>query len=121
MNNVVPVMVDDKVLIPHYIDKDEFWSEIFGSSWEMAEHWRKVKFLSGDWDKAGEVMVVCENPYEDGNITKVLRVEDLASAYAFALEKGYHHCGSTINIEDMDMCAGDIVMQCAVYGDVIYG
>jgi hypothetical protein len=111
---------DKKVLVPIYIDKDELWSEVFGSAYESMDWWLDEEFLTGDWEHHGEVRISYED--EDENPQKmILKIEDIARGYALALENGYHHCGSYVDIRNMDACAGDIVLQCAIFGQVIYG
>jgi len=117
MNNTLT----NEVIIPRVINKDELWSNVFGSGWEMAEHWIDYSFLEGDWDKHGTVCLTAENPIDGGTVTYTLTIDDIVEAYKAVIEAGYRHCSGSIDIEDMDLCAGDIVMQQAVFGDVFYG
>lgn len=109
------------VTIPFVMKDEEFWSEVLGSTEFTFSWWRRVKYLGdADWDKPGIVELTIEDPEGEGTITKALTLADLVSAYYVVVEKGYHHCGSKIDIFNMDECASDIVLQQAMFGDVIY-
>lgn len=109
------------VTIKREIDDAEFWSSIMGSTEFYNEWWLKVRYRGeADWDKPGSVTITALG--EDNEpVTKTLTTEDLVCAYEFVLAKGYHHCGSKIDIDNMDECASDMVLQVAMFGDVIYG
>ena len=48
--------------------------------------------------------------------------QDLMDAYEAVLESGMTHCGGyTFDLEDPDACFGDIILQHACWGEVIYG
>jgi hypothetical protein len=102
------------------MEATEFWSSVMGSLEFMGEHWLKVKYRGdADWNKPGIVTITADNGEE--TVTKSLTIEDLVQAYEAAIAKPYYHCGGTIDIDDMDECASDIVLQLAMFGDVVYG
>jgi hypothetical protein len=110
----------DTVTITRTIDATEFWSSIMGSTEFMGEQWLKVRYHGdSDWDKPGSVTITADNGEEE--VTKTLHIEDLVQAYEAVIAKPYYHCGGTVDIYNMDECASDIVLQQAVFGDVIYG
>ncbi len=112
---------DKKVLVPVYIDKDELWSEVFGSAYEQAgDWWLDEHYVSGDWETHGEVRIGYLD--EDENPQSItLTIKDIARGYGIAVEQGYHHCGSYVDFRNMDACSGDIILQCAIFGQLIYG
>lgn len=112
---------DNTILVPKAIDKDELWSNVFGSAWEMNEWWLDYTFIEGNWDKHGIVSITAENPLDDGTLTRTLNIDDIANAYAEIVNGDHYHCGGAVDIDDMDMCAGDLVIQQAMFGDVFYG
>jgi hypothetical protein len=111
----------ETVTLTRTMDAAEFWSSVMGSLEFMGEYWRKVKY-HGDatWEVPGIVTITADNG-EGEEIAKSLTIEDLVQAYEAVIAKPYYHCGGTIDIDDMDECASDIVLQQAVFGDVIYG
>jgi hypothetical protein len=113
-------VVDNTVVIPRVIDKDELWSEVFGSAWEMNEWWLDYSFVEGNWDKHGSVSITAINPLDDGKVTRVLTIDDIVTAYTEIVNGEHYHCGGSVSIDDMDMCAGDLVIQQAMFGDVFY-
>jgi hypothetical protein len=110
----------ETVTISRKMNAEEFWSNLLGSTEFIGEQWIKVKY-HGDatWEVPGIVTITADNGEEV--ITKSLTIEDLVEAYEVCVANGYHHCGMKINIDDMDECASDIVLQQAMFGDVIYG
>jgi hypothetical protein len=110
----------ETVTITRKLDAVEFWSSIMGSTEFMGEQWLKVKYHGeSDWDKPGSVTITADNGEEE--VAKTLTIEDLVQAYEAVIARPYYHCGGTIDIDNMDECASDIVLQQAVFGDVIYG
>jgi hypothetical protein len=111
----------DTVTITRTIDAKEFWSSVMGSTEFINEWWLKVKY-HGDatWEVPGTVTITADNG-EGEAIAKSLTIEDLVKAYEAAIAKPYYHCGGTIDIDNMDECASDIVLQLAMFGDVVYG
>jgi hypothetical protein len=107
------------VVIP--MDKDDLWSNVFGSFEGVQEWWLRIDY-KGDttWQKHGLVKLTVMDG-EDKPLTKEVTINDLARAYGQVIKKGYHHCGGPVNIEDMDECASDILLQEVMFGDVIYG
>jgi hypothetical protein len=98
------------------MDADEFWSEIFGASFEIWSWWFAVNYIEGDWNKAGIVEVIAEHEGSDELEIKRFNVEEIASAYNACVAKGLH-----VDIADMDACSSDLVIQMAMFGEIIYG
>jgi len=112
------------------IDGNELWSAVFGSGFEQLPWWKSLKFVNCDWnkmptDQIGHVRIGVEDPefgdeetvqYED------IKIADLVRGLEACIEKGYHHCGMPISLDfqDYDSCAGDFVLQCAIFGDTVY-
>jgi len=110
------------------VDALDLWSSVFGSAFESAgDHFQSVEFLNGgDWDTLCEVEIVAEHPTDsDKTITTTICFQDIVKAVGIALKNGYTHCGQPITIKytdnDFDACVGDIILQCAVYGEAIFG
>jgi hypothetical protein len=109
------------ITIPYKIDEREFWSSILGSTEFTEEWWLKIHYEDNtSWEYPGVVQVTALDE-NNSPITKRLTVEELLVAYIHAVDQGYHHCGALVNIQDMDSCSSDIVLQIAMFGDVIYG
>ena len=110
------------VVIKREMDDVEFWSSIMGSSEFPHEWWLKIKYHGeADWDKPGTVTVTGLDGETDEPVSKTLTIEDLVCAYEAAITKPYYHCGMKVDIDNMDDCSSDIVLQLAVFGDVVYG
>ena len=110
------------VVVPLAMDADEVWSDVFGSGYEYSPWWYKVTFSSGaDWDKAGTATIKhWSKDSEDTLETTKITVEDLAKAYATLIAEKWTHCNGC-GLDDPDACSSDVVLQMAVFGEIIYG
>lgn len=113
---------DTKILICIPRDKDDLWSEVFGSGWEHMPWWRDAKYLEGSWDKHGQVIMKFldpDDPTESTTATKRVNIVDIANAYSSLMSTGYTHCGGC-SLDDADSCTADAVLQVAVFGELVY-
>lgn len=64
-----------------------------------------------NWDQGGE--------FRNAAITPL----DIIQAFVTLVEKGYHHCsGYPIqDLDNADACTSDLVLQQAVYGEIVWG
>lgn len=112
---------EDTVTITRQISRTDFWSNVMGSINFNFEWWLAVKYLDGaDWDKPGVVQLTIDDG-EGKPLTKKLTVGAVLLAYQRVIDKGYTHCGMYVDIENMDECSSDMVLQTAMLGDVVYG
>jgi hypothetical protein len=110
------------VTIKKHMEDTDFWSSIMGGTEFVNEWWLKVRYHGeSNWDKPGSVTITALDGETDEPVSKTLTIEDLVTAYEAVIAKPYYHCGGTIDIDDMDECASDIVLQQAMFGDVVYG
>jgi hypothetical protein len=100
------------------------WEAVAGSlpTWEW---WREFKFMAGaTWDRPGELAVTGENPNDETKtITKTLTARDFLAAYdkLRTTDNGGQHCGTCDLIDDPDDCSSDLLLQQAMYGEIVYG
>ena len=114
---------DTKVLICVAKDKDEVWSNVFGSGWEYLDWITSVTYKEGDWDTHGIAVVTYldpEDPREEATLSKELTVVDLANAWSNLTTSGWVHCGEE-SLDEPDACSTDAVLQQALFGELIYG
>ena len=102
------------------IDDYDLWRCVCGSGWESWSWWYTCWYEGGDWDDPCTLWVVIEDPdYEDEWATATITVHDIARA----IEEQHDHpdvIGALIR-SDFDACWGDVVMQQAILGEVVYG
>lgn len=108
------------VTVNHRIPADDLWSSIMGSAWETWSWWTAVEYQGkADWDVPGYVKITAwDGVHEDYDhlTTKVLNPDDLFEAYNWYVNQGYK-----MMYEDLDAVYGDVIVQRAFYGEVIYG
>jgi hypothetical protein len=111
----------------------DLWEAIWGSDGTGITYWcdrlRKPNNQGIDlWTKTEDGNLV-GNPqnfklhdYQEEKWHTVT-LEDLAKGYRLALEHKSTHCGhySVTDLDEADACTGDIILQYAIFGEVVYG
>ena len=108
------------------------WEAVFGSDGAGQVYWSSmIRNAEGQdidlWITNAEGELV-GNPqdfkvYEDEEDKwHTVTLEDLRAGFEKALNEGNTHCGGhALDIEDADACFGDIVVQYATFGELVYG
>jgi hypothetical protein len=110
----------------------ELWEAVFGSDGAGMVHWStEIRNENGEdidlWidDASGESVTNPQNfrVYEDEEEKwHNVSLEQLRIGFEKAMIENATHCGGhTLDLEDNDACFGDIVVQYAVFGELIYG
>ena len=82
--------------------------------------WVRFAYSEGaDWETPGILTVDGENPDGGQDIRKELGALDLLHVY-LAMERKTH-CGGCDMIADPDICSADLILQHAMFGEVVYG
>lgn len=114
------------VTIKRIMSEEEFWSSIFGAGWETHSWWTGHEYLKGaTWQSpggpAGRVRLTIDRPDAEGQITKEIGLDELVTAFNRAVETKVDTCtGAPVDIENMDTCTSDTVLQIAVLGEDYY-
>lgn len=106
------------VTVPRYITSQELWSNVMGSAFETWHWWLAVVYDDGsDWDVPGGVTLSIADPNKErGGLIKRIGVPDLTAALdQLAIN------GTPVNVDDLDAHTGDLILQQAVLGEVVYG
>jgi len=107
------------------VDKEELWSSIFGSAYESHSWWLDEEFKEeGGWETIGEVTLTAWNAKNNSKeIVKSFKPDDIFDAWKKSVAEGYVHCGnySMLDVDNADACFGDIVLQIAMYGEIVWG
>lgn len=116
------VLDDTQILICTTRDKDEVWSDVFGSGYWDIEWIRGVEFVDCSWDKHGTANVTYIDPDGDGEetTTQSITVIDIANAMSNLTTMGWTHCGGD-TFSEPDVCSTDAVLQVALMGEFVYG
>lgn len=110
----------------------ELWEAVFGSDGAGMVYWSsEIRNENGEdidlWidDANGESVTNPQNfrVYEDEEEKwHDVSLEQLRVGFEKAMINNETHCGGhTLDLEDPDACFGDIVIQYAVFGELIYG
>lgn len=106
-------------------DVEDFWENLWGQG--LYEEWFcGFAFRDGaSWDTPTMGCVEITHwsaDDEDKIVTTVLKFDDFTQAWAASIDAGCHHCGcSMADIEEADSCWADVVLQFAIYGELVYG
>jgi hypothetical protein len=122
----------DKMTVGITFTVGELWEAVFGSDGAGMVHWStEIRNENGEdidlWidDANGESVTNPQNfrVYEDEEEKwHDLSLEQLRVGFEKALMDNASHCGGyALKLDDYDACFGDIVIQYAVFGELIYG
>jgi hypothetical protein len=111
------------------VSMDDLWTAIWGSEGSGITYWagkiRKlddsaIKLWTEDWEPNPQDFKLYDFQEEKWH---TITLGDLARAYKLAQDNALTHCGKceVANLEDPDECTGDILIQLAVFGDIVYG
>jgi len=118
-------MNKDLVIAEVAVDKQELWSNIFGSAYESHRWWLGEEFAEGaSWEVVGDVTLTAWSEQdEDKEVTKSFKPDDIFDAWKKSVEMRYEHCGNytMLDVDDADACFGDIILQLAMYGKLVWG
>jgi hypothetical protein len=110
------------------VDINELWEAVWGSDgigmdWCSAVRTidkKGIKLWTDDFEPNPQDFRVYDQ-YEEKWID--ITLEQLVKGYQQALQEKATHCGDYLvaNLDDPDACTGDILLQYAAFGELIYG
>lgn len=110
---------------------DQLWEAVWGCDGAGMYYWcrklRKPNYQGIDlWLKKDGKIVPNPQPvrvYDSiGEKSHVVEVEDMRRGYELAIKAGQTHCGGyPLDTEDYDGCFGDMIIQYAIFGELVYG
>lgn len=112
------------VRVSRDMDRDDLWSNVFGTAGESWSWWRGVTFHNGaSWFSPGEfdgfATLRVEDPENEREvIEKRVTLDDVVYAAEWYVGKGYEKVAA---LDDLDACASDLILQFMVFGEVVYG
>ena len=125
----------EKFEVTTTVDIMDLWEAIWGSDGSGVTYWcQKVRdadknsidlWVNDDKDSLvgnpQDFMLQSYDEGEDELTWHTITLQHLAESYAKALSNGETHCGVSLSFDDADACFGDIVLQYACFGEMIYG
>ena len=102
------------------INTEDFWDALTGADFGNCQDFVTV---IGRWesDVPSGLAFTHLNKDDDGESETYLTLEQMKAGYVKALENGDSHCGESLNLDDPDACFAYIVLQYALYGEVVFG
>jgi hypothetical protein len=117
MNDIKPI-----VQLAVSLDAEELMDNVFHNLWRSTSPWI-VKYGYGSFDETPTVDVKHFNRDEEVTTTNVTP-EMLATGLTYCITKQLHHCFTyavSADMDDWDTCVSDMVLQAAVFGEVVFG
>ena len=114
------------------VSDQDMWMSTFGVASDCLPWYRGIRFDDGsDWETPGAVTVwMWDKEDESKTVKHYFKTNDIRRAWE-SMVRGegshnghYYHCGTKITpdcSEDSDQCVGDIVLQIAAYGKLVWG
>ena len=106
---------------PIYMQADNLWSRVFGADPEACGGWwRALTYMEGDWEKAGLVEVILEDPDdEDKSVSRMIDAANLAAGLSDPTFP--EHLRQEILDDNADCISADALIQHIVYGEIVFG
>jgi len=103
------------------MDNKELMDNVFEGIYSSSSPW-VYQFSYGSYEEDTVVPVVYDTG-EGGEATMLVGPDDLARGLSWLIEHRYHHCGEAItpDFDYFDACVSDMILQVAIFGQVIYG
>jgi hypothetical protein len=102
------------------INTEEFWEALTGSDFSTCQDF--IKGIEGETLQTPSPLNFTHlNKDDNGESETYLTVSQMKTAYIKALINGESHCGESLNLDDPDACFANIVLQYAIYGEVVFG
>ena len=118
----INMLIDWRGVPSNFGNTDEqIMDGVFENLWVSSSPW-VIQYGYGGYDEDKEVLV----DYYDADDTpqkKAVNAEMLHKAHAILIEQGYKHCGQKLetDCQEWDACGSDMVLQQAIFDEVIYG
>jgi hypothetical protein len=113
------------VQVTREYEESAIWEALIGSDFIGLNHW--VSTMECDLEDEFAPFSVTHRSAKDDDweITTVTK-DMIIAGFTRAIQDGYKHCGGLPIFygeygDDYDACFADIVLQCAIFGDVVYG
>ena len=99
----------------------DVWEAITGTGFANLNYW--INFAELDTWQAPCDITITHQSKDGGELIKTtLTPDQLGEAMIKAISRGFVHCsGYPLDPEDYDACFADIVLQIAIFDDVIFG
>ena len=104
------------------VTDNEIWQWVMGSSGTMWSWWCRTDWHGNSWESPGDVTLTIDDPMDGSGelvISKRLTVSDVVAAWEDARKVVPGLRG--MECDDLDASSADVVLQCAVLGEVVYG
>jgi len=111
-----------KIMIEMEVDEQNLMSSVFDN---LHQPW----WMEFDWDWQAndkEVVKVVEITYDDeeteDGVKVTVTLEDIVEAYTKVITGDYYHCGEkvTADMDEWDTCCADIVLQLAIFKELMF-
>lgn len=120
--------IPETIQITISVNTHDLWSAVWTSDGSGSAYWcSKIRTIDGkgidlwtdDLDPNPQDFTIYDHEQDEWHDISLVQ---LANGYAKALSTGCNHCGDyPLDLNDPDACFGDIVLQHAVFGEMIYG
>jgi len=118
------VTVSALIQVTKTYEESAIWEALTGSDFAGLNYW--ISEMDCDWEQQFAPFPVTHLDQQDKEVTTIVTKEMIIAGFTKAIQADYKHCnGITLfygeDGDDYDACFADIVLQCAIFGDVIFG
>lgn len=109
------------VVVSKTYKAEDVWEAITGSGFANLNYW--INFVELDtWREPCDITITHQDKDEDKLVKITITPDQLGEATAKVMNRRLIHCGGyPVDIEDYDSCFADLVLQTAIFDDIIFG
>ena len=102
-------------------NSEEVWEAVTGSGFAHTKHW--INFVELETWRRPCAITITHETEEGGEAVTTIEPARLFEAFGELLKANWTHCGhySLADLDNADACHGDLVLQWAIFGKIIFG
>jgi hypothetical protein len=102
-------------------DFNKVWGALTGCDFVGCNYW--IKSMNCDWKKQEEFPVTHLRKSGNSYTRTIVTIDMIKKGFTKAIANNAMHCGKYIiaDLEDYDACFAPVILQYAIFGEVIFG
>jgi hypothetical protein len=102
-------------------NSEEVWEAVTGSGFAHTKHW--INFVELETWRKPCAITITHDTEEGGEAVTTIEPARLFEAFGELVKANWTHCGNygLMDLDNADACHGDLVLQWAIFGKIIFG
>ena len=119
---------NDKVSVTTEYDTKEIWNALVGSDFANTYHWISAIAITdhlniSTLNKPTDLTIRYTEPTSGADSLAIITPKEIYLAFAQLVNKKQTHCGGyqISDLDNSDSCFADLVVQQALFGEIVFG